>query len=101
MGYEHPWLVLWVGSGLVQLAGLGMAGWSWWRTTQPGWRAFWFAFVLNWCATVAHHGIWGVSTELALPIGFLQGVMKLAAMLAEIALMLIAQDLERPGEGRW
>lgn len=100
MLWDYAWLVLWFGSGLVQSAGLALALWYGWRTSQAGWRAFWGAFVVNWLFTLAHHTAWGFATDLAISLSFLQGCMKLGAMLAEIVVMLIAQDLERNSHGR-
>jgi hypothetical protein len=39
--------------------------------------------------------MWGYSTELNLPLSFLQGCAKLVAMLAEIVVMLMAHGIEQ------
>lgn len=97
----NAWLVLWGVSTLVQVVGLGIACWNWWSAAHPGWRCFWAVFTVNWVATLVHQSLWSAATELALPMSFLQGLAKLAAMLAEIVVMQVAHDLERPGEGRY
>lgn len=97
----NAWLVLWAASGLVQVVGLGLACWYGWQAVLAGWRCFWVVFGINWLFTLAHQVLWGAATDLEVPWGFLQALAKLGAMLAEIVVMQIGHDLERPGEGRY
>ena len=99
MLWNSPWVILWAASGLVQAGGLCMTLWRWWCAGTVPWRTFWLAFLFNWTFTLAHHTLWGIALDPEVLLTFLQGIMKLFAMLTEVAIMLIAIDLEQQRVG--